>query len=236
MVNRTGHSSLVRPRPRGPTLASASSQGFHSSGWNHAILNSLDECIAAIEGRIEFRSANAARLQCIVAFSLSTLNLFMRVYVTRRERNNGCQDTAHLGENVMAYTAYSSVRPPNWAGSTAFGTPLSCRWKVLAGRSAGRGVVEDKPMCNHRRFTEFKGRQVPPSLKHQGSLTAPWLPRLPLGATHLSYVCNADASVGLRLHPPLRLDCFAAAGELFQPIINPYPGMIGLRQHNCQGV
>ena len=48
------------------------------------------------------------------------------VYVTRSERNYGCYNAACLGEGGKAYTAYFTMRPKK-AGSTAFGTPFSCR-------------------------------------------------------------------------------------------------------------
>ena len=109
--------------------------------------------------------------------------------------------------------------------------------KCVPAGSAGRGEVEDKSACNYYRFTARAARQIPSSLKHQGSLSAPWLPRRPLGATHLSYVCNAVARVGSRLHLPLRLDCLAAAGGgLSQPIMSPYSEMTKLRQYYCQEV
>ena len=34
-----------------------------------------------------------------------------QVYVTRSERNYGCYDIAHLGEDGLAYTAYFTMRP-----------------------------------------------------------------------------------------------------------------------------
>jgi len=68
-----------------------------------------------------------------------------------------------------------------------------------------RGLVE---AGGHRRRAQGKGRQVPPPLKREGSLPAPWLPRRPL------------------LNPPLRLDRLAAAGGLSQPIMNPYANSI----------
>lgn len=74
--------------------------------------------------------------------------------------------------------------------------------KRLSAYPTGTRKVQDKPARDHCRRAKGNDCQVPFPVKHQGSLSAPWLPRRPLGATRPT-CATAQLLVRIRvsIHP-----------------------------------